>query len=318
MRRHALAALALAFLATACVPPGEEPVEFQPAKKDAAPAAPKAPADPAAPRPAAKAPFDESRLPESIAREEAPVAALEPAPEMARPVADARYDAAFAAASRISTPPRAGFDVLAIEPPAGTARRGLEVAPDGRASIWFGTEAGNTHAVHAVVAATAEVAREALRTELSGHQGTLEAYAAGDLGFASFAGSVPDRVLFVRGNLFLQAWALGEGSAEDLALALDRQARDEPAGRPGEGAAAPALRVVDTARAGDSIEVAIDGVESELVGSHFSATGDASVTTSGGKVWLLAPNPGTVAIEATFFDRALRRSVVRLEVEVER
>ncbi|MBI4617637.1 MAG: hypothetical protein HY720_28755 [Planctomycetes bacterium] len=324
MKRSLSAAVAaLLFLAlVSCEPPGSA------SKEDAksAPAAGKPSGsgsnETTRPQPAraAKAPFDESRIPESLDvagdRASANAGGEErvPLPEGALALGD-RYASAFARLAAASGPARR-FDVLSFEPPAGLVVSGLEVDPEGEASLFLSAGDRETHAVRVRILATAAAARDALRAELAGYQATLEPLAVGDIGFVAIREGRPRRILFVSGNLFLQVWALGEESAGDVATAVERHAAAAPEESTLEPLPEAALRAVGPARAGRLAELALETTGVEVVSTHFSAGGDAAVTTGQGRAWLLAPTPGAKEVRAVLFDRWLRRIETRATIDV--
>ncbi len=261
----------------------------------------------------AKEPFDLERLPVAIDVVGSPDE-LPPAPPLATPqVPGDAYAAAFEGAPQGTT--YRGFEVAGFLLPSGMALLRFDVNQVGEAAWFIGADEQPTHVARVRRCASPAAAQAALREALSGYQQRLESYAIGELGFAAIRDGQPFRILFVRGNLLLQAWSLEGGLCDVLALALDTHAR----GGPVDDGSAPASLRIDVAqplRAGTPAELTL-GYEGTPVATSYRASGSAWVDTRDGQAWLLAPRRGEVTLSASAFDGWLRRSDTTLRVLVQ-
>ncbi len=305
-------ALGATFACLVCLPFGcgdtEEPALQNPGPATVQPG-------PSSEQPDGKQPFDPAQLPMRIDVLSQEPAAPQPPPLVERPLAPAdRYARAFEDVA--DGPQLKGFDVQSFLAPNGLQLLRREVNRRGEAALFFSSDGEKpSHVARILPCISAAAAREALRDLLAGYQQPLESYQLGELGFAAVRSGQPFRILFVRGNLLLQAWALDDGMCDMLALAVEAHANEAP---PADGEAAPVLRLelLQPARTGTPTELSYQ-YGGALLAVHFAANGDAWVDTREGKAWLLAPSAGEVALSAVAFDNWLRRSEAKLAVSVQ-
>ena len=295
-----IAALALsALLSLSCVPDDETAG----GREDPPPAG------------AVKVPFEARQLPDRIdvPRPLPPALAtngiagreIEP-PELHRWVLDAAPGAAI----------RRGFDLPGFEPPAGLEIDGVEVAREGVATLTLGDGEETTHVARVRRHDSVARARVALTEELAGYPVALLPYPTGDVGAALRRGRTVSRVLFTRGALSIEARALGDGSAVELARALDEHARTAPAAGVDRETAPVQIEIPGPRRAGTPLRVHLSTEPGRFVAAHFEVDGDAWVTTQDGQPWLLAPSAGEREIRAVLIDRWLRRTTTRLSIVI--
>lgn len=270
------------------------------------------PAVPAKPKPV----FDTSRVPERIQvvappRPVVPRAAR--VTRMGKPEPCGRYPELKGA---VETPALKGFDLLTFAPSGWTIAR-RDVEPSGEATLLLARGGVKTHMARVRRYDSATAARQALATRLAGYQGKLERVAHGDDGYAlrDPGQVVARRVLLTRSNLLLQAWSLGDESAEELAVALAQHAARSPRAD-GQAAARHEAHLDGEHGEGRPIPCRFVERRAGCVAHAYRVLPDGSITGHGERTWLISPTPGKKQIELTSVDRWLRVTRERLTVVV--